>query len=281
MDVYNNEQIVAFASLEDEYTPRYCLQLEAAYGHGMMSEGGLDGIELMFDSIPLENKCALDIGSGLGGLAIYLAENYDMKVTGLEVNPWMVTESEKRIPEHLTDRLNFLLSNSNSHWPLDDKSFDLIFSKGVLTHVEKKDELFQECYRLLDNDGLLVITDWLSSEDRKWGENIARLIDLENLALYPESESGYIKSLTNNGFSLNSVRDDSAEYLRYNHEIIARLQRLKNIQSYSDLFTEAELEASIDGYTSIAKALETGELRVIRFVAQKIMDSMDRMDRMD
>lgn len=34
-----------------EYTPRYCLQLEAAYGEGMMSEGGKEGIEHMFSGI--------------------------------------------------------------------------------------------------------------------------------------------------------------------------------------------------------------------------------------
>ncbi len=35
-----------FSTLEDEYTPTYCLQLEAAYGEGMMSEGGVKGIEV-------------------------------------------------------------------------------------------------------------------------------------------------------------------------------------------------------------------------------------------
>src|SRR5262249_4149455 len=38
-----------FSSLENEYTPTYCLQLEAAYGEDMMSEGGIEGIEHMFN----------------------------------------------------------------------------------------------------------------------------------------------------------------------------------------------------------------------------------------
>lgn len=31
-----------WSSLEEEYTPNYCLQLEATYGAGMMSEGGIE-----------------------------------------------------------------------------------------------------------------------------------------------------------------------------------------------------------------------------------------------
>ena len=259
----------AFSSLEEEYTPKYCLQLEAAYGKGLMSEGGGEGIEYMFNQIALEGKSSLDIGSGLGGVAFYLAEKYAMQVTGLEVNPWMVAESERRTPEHLKDQVNFVLSVSNTNWPLPQNSYDMIYSKGVLTHLETKDGVFQECHRLLKNNGLLVITDWLSAEEKVWGENIARLIELENLALFPESETVYRELLKKNGFLLLSVRDDTTVYLRYNQDIVARLRNLLQKLSLSDIFDQAEIEASISGYESIIKALELGELRVLRFVAQR------------
>lgn len=56
----------SFSTMEEEYTPEYCHELEAAYGKGLMSEGGFEGIEHMFEGISLEGKKALDIGSGLG-----------------------------------------------------------------------------------------------------------------------------------------------------------------------------------------------------------------------
>ena len=184
-------QSVTFSTLEEEYTPNYCLQLEAAYGEGMMSEGGLEGIDYMFRSIPLENKVALDIGSGIGGVALYLADKFSMEVTGVEVNPWMVVESKRRIPDHLKGRVDFCLSASNSGWAFPNNSYDIVYSKGVLTHLETKDEIFQECYRLLKKGGILVITDWLSSEEKRWGKNIGRLVELENLVLFPESKTRY------------------------------------------------------------------------------------------
>jgi ubiquinone/menaquinone biosynthesis C-methylase UbiE len=255
--------------LKDEYTPKYCLQLEAAYGKGMMSEGGKDGIEHMFAQIPLKHKSALDIGSGLGGMAFYLADKYDMRITGLEVNPWMVAFSEKQTPEHLKSNVSFLQSHGNSDWPIPNNSYDIIYSKGVLTHLEKKDEIFLECYRLLKKDGLFVITDWLSSEDKRWGKNIERLVELENLILFPESENGYIELLKKNGFTLLSLRDDSLVYLKYNREIIEGLQNRIDKQIFLEYFNENELKAAIVGYQSIVKALEVRELQIFRFIARK------------
>lgn len=268
----STKKVLSFSTLEDEYTSTYCLQLEAAYGEGMMSEGGVEGIEHLFDQIPLEGKAALDIGCGLGGIAFYLAEKYAMEVTGLDVNKWMVAEAKRRTPDFLKNRVNFLLSTSNNYWPIPKETFDLIYSKGVLTHLEVKDGVFQECQRLLKDGGQLVITDWLSPEGKTWGENIKKLVELEHLALFPESEVGYIELLKRHGFTILSIRDDSSEYLQFNRKIIERLQDPWELGKYLSRFKEGELEVSIEGYKSIAKALESGELRVVRFVAKKMFN---------
>lgn len=261
----NGSEQAPFATLEEEYTSKYCLQLEAAYGEGMMSEGGAEGIEHMFDQVALHGKTALDIGCGLGGVAFYLSEKYGMRVTGIEVNPWMVEEAHNRTPEHLKGKVDFLLTTRNSNWAIPSGSCDMIYSKGVLTHLESKDEIFQEFHRLLNDEGLVVITDWLSSDERKWGPNIAKLVELENLALYPETVGGYIALLEKSGFTVLSVRNDSSLYHRFNQEIAARLQGLTRV----NLFDAQELEDAVVGYLSIAKAIETKELRVYRFIAQK------------
>lgn len=258
-----------FATMEDEYTPKYCLQLETAYGDGMMSEGGHEGIEDMFDQIPLAGKRALDIGSGLGGVVFYLAEKYRMRVTGLEVNPWMVEESNRRIPNALKDKVEFILSTSNHNWPKPDASFDIIYSKGVLTHVQTKKEIFQECHRLLKHNGLIVITDWLSAEEKKWGKNMARLIELEKLVLHPENESGYIQHLEANGFSVESIRDESPKFLSHNLSIVKRLSDPLRREVLLNVFSQEELANAIDGYESIVKAFQIGELRTLRFVGRK------------
>ncbi|MDQ5940280.1 MAG: hypothetical protein QG632_6 [Candidatus Dependentiae bacterium] len=258
----------AFTTLENEYTPQYCLQLEAAYGPGMMSEGGAAGIEQIFGDVPLHGKRLLDIGAGLGGAACYLAAKYQARVTGLEVNSWMVSEATKRIPQELKNAVDFVLSTSNSNWPMASQSFDIIYSKGVLTHVSDKNELFVECRRLLKADGLLIITDWLSSESKKWGPNVARLVELEKLSLFAESESGYCATLERNGFSVLSVRDDSGSCIEWNRQIIARLQDPALRESHLKVMTELERVAAIEGYEAIIHAMEQGEARMVNLVAK-------------
>ncbi|MCK4934537.1 MAG: class I SAM-dependent methyltransferase, partial [Simkaniaceae bacterium] len=116
----------------DEYYPQYCHSLEAVYGKGMMSEGGAEAIDCMFKDLSIHGKKALDIGSGLGGSAYHLATKYEMHVTGLEINPWMIKEAERRAPTEIKQRLDFVLSTENDYLPFESNSFDIVYSKGVL-----------------------------------------------------------------------------------------------------------------------------------------------------
>lgn len=255
-------------NLEEVYSPKYCQQLEAAYGKGMMSEGGTAAIEHLFDSVHMQDKKALDIGSGLGGVAFFVADRYNASVIGLEINAWMVNEAKRRTPEHLVDRVDFVQVTDGS-WPFADGIFDVIFSKGVLTHVEDKTDILNECYRTLKPGGILVISDALSSEARVWGEQISRLNEMESLNMYPESQSGYITLLKNHNFLLQSVRDDDKPCHKWTQEIIDRLKNPANRAQHLEYFDTAELEAHIQGYEAMLKALETGELRSVRFISKK------------
>lgn len=258
----------SFFTLEEEYYPEYCSKLEAAYGQGMMSEGGTEALEAMFDEVSLEKKKALDVGCGLGGVPFYLANKYQMIITGLEVNPWMVQQAKKRTPLHLKEKVNFVLSTSNVHLDFPKESFDLVYSKEVLSHIENKEGLFREFHRILKKKGTLIITDWLCKEEKKWGPNVERLVELEHLTLFPENEKGYMAVFKKAGFKTVTSRDESTRYARYNREIASHLNQSPQKESFLKRFDQKALSEAIEGYESIAKALECGELRTIRFVAK-------------
>lgn len=256
--------------LIDNYSSNYCLSLEEAYGGGMMSEGGAQAIDDMFQGIVLQDKKILDIGSGLGGLPLYVAKRYMAHVTGIEINPWMVEESRRRIPPELTSSVDFVLIHEDQLLPFADASFDIVCSKGVLTHVEDKGVLFKEVFRVLKPGGLFIIDDWLSPSRGKWGEKLTKMAETEGLILFAETEMGYCELLKNAGFQEIEIRSESAAYALYNRDIAKRLASSEMSQNFEAKFGKQALLDSIAGYEMIAESIEANELLIRHFQAKKL-----------
>src|SRR5580704_9497417 len=128
----------------DPYQPNNIPLYEAIYGKNLISLGGLAAIDNMFSDLNIRGLKALDIGFGIGGVAFYLAEKYKMKVTGIEIHPWMVEYARTHTPVGLLNSLEFHTYNSNGSFPYDHETFDLVYSKGVLNHVADKVGLFKQ-----------------------------------------------------------------------------------------------------------------------------------------
>lgn len=253
----------------DEYYPDYCHSLEAAYGEGFMSEGGGEALDFMFKDFQIHGKKALDIGSGLGGVAQYLAKKYSMDITGLEINPWMVREATSRVSKELQGKVRYLQSVDNNHLPFEESSFDIVYSKGVLCHVEDKRGIFAECYRILKPGGVLIINDWLSPFEGKWGENVQRLVELEGLSLHAKTVDGYLLLLKEANFKEIDAANLTEQYTLYNEEIVRELKTPEKKESFTTSFSEKLHEEAIEGYQSIANAMQMGEGMVMLFSAHK------------
>ena len=251
------------------YYPEYCHSLEAVYGQGMMSEGGSEAIDKMFKNFSINGKKALDIGSGLGGVAYHLVKHYDMTVVGIEINPWMVKEASRRIPADIANRLHFVLVTDSNDLPFKDKSFDIVYSKGVLCHVENKQEIFKECYRVLKSNGILIINDWLSTTKGKWCHDMQQLIKLEGLPLYAETIEGYLEQLTKANFKKVRYFNLSKEYATYNENIVKALKTPEKKEAFIQVFDKQCHQGALDGYALIAKSMSEGHSMEMQFTAQK------------
>jgi len=98
----------------------------------------------------------LDIGSGWGGLALYLARHYDVDVTGLTLSDdQYIHASQRAQQEGLSERVRFLRQDYREH----EGEYDAIVSVGMFEHVGRPQfqTFFDQVARLLKPDGRSLI----------------------------------------------------------------------------------------------------------------------------
>jgi cyclopropane-fatty-acyl-phospholipid synthase len=98
----------------------------------------------------------LDIGSGWGGMALYLAEICGADVTGVTLSEEQHKLSNERAAQRgMQDRVRFLLKDYRH---LEDK-FDRIVSVGMFEHVGVGHfpEFFNKCAQLLKDDSVAML----------------------------------------------------------------------------------------------------------------------------
>jgi cyclopropane-fatty-acyl-phospholipid synthase len=98
----------------------------------------------------------LDIGSGWGGLGLYLAEVAGANVTGVTLSQEQLQISNARAAEKgLSSSVRFLLQDYRDI----PGPFDRIVSVGMFEHVgvDYYDRFFQRCAELLTDDGVMLL----------------------------------------------------------------------------------------------------------------------------
>jgi cyclopropane-fatty-acyl-phospholipid synthase len=98
----------------------------------------------------------LDIGSGWGGLSLYLAEVTGARVTGITLSEEQLHIAQQRADEcKLSQRVDFRLQDYRDV----AGTFDRIISVGMFEHVgiDYYDTFFRHCAALLKEDGVMML----------------------------------------------------------------------------------------------------------------------------
>lgn len=229
---------------------------EAIYGKGLISPGGYSAVDQMFAGLDLNHKHLLDIGFGIGGIAHYLASTFNVRVTGLEVHPWMVDYAASTTPEQAKGRVHFLTYDEHGRIPLPAACIDLAYSKGVLTNIEDKQSLFQEIARVLRPHGEICLIDWLVPPDV--GPITERLFSTGELS-HKETEASYREILAGCGFRQIECQDVNHEYFTYVKAISDALSTPDHIETYGDILSRELRNHLLAWHAKLMNAIEAGE----------------------
>jgi tocopherol O-methyltransferase len=102
----------------------------------------------------------LDVGCGIGGSTLYLAQKFNAKATGITLSPIQADRATARAREaNLSSQTAFAVADALK-MPFEDESFDLVWSLESGEHMPDKQLFLQECRRVLKPNGTLLVATW-------------------------------------------------------------------------------------------------------------------------
>ncbi len=131
---------------------------EMMYSCGLeiLHPGGIEKTDEMARMCQIgKDKKVLDIGSGKGVTACYLAQKYECEVVGVDLSERMI-EYAKEMPtkKGLDDRVSFKRADAHN-LPFEDKSFDIVLTECTTTLLVDKEKAFSEFIRVTKPGGYI------------------------------------------------------------------------------------------------------------------------------
>jgi ubiquinone/menaquinone biosynthesis C-methylase UbiE len=228
--------------------------------------GGVEANDLLAAKAAIAREhVVLDVCSGMGGPARYLASRIGCRVTGLDF-----TQSRHLGAQRLTklvglDNLVGFRHGNALDMPFEDASFDVVIGQEAWCHVPDKPRLIAECARVVKPGGTIAFTDILRRPALADAEfaRLARGMPFPTL----ESPEGYAGLLEARGCKV-VVRDDlSAEWARVLVHRLAMYRALK--EETMRQFGEEHFRKWDETYAFFVGLYQEDKLGGGRFVARK------------
>jgi len=167
----------------------------------------------------------LDIGSGIGGVARYLAWKTGCKVHGVDIQSDLVEEATRvtsLLPEIEEGRCVFEEADaSNPEYQLPHNAFDAFYSILVFLHIPKdpRQRIFEKAYRSLRNGGGFVIEDYVvRNESNPLRSEEVTLLNDKVGAVYVPTKDQYRMELQAAGFSNVEFEDLSDSWTEFTEQ---------------------------------------------------------------
>lgn len=107
----------------------------------------------------------IDVGCGIGGSSLYLADKFNAQVTGITLSPIQANRATERSQaanmhvETQTPHAKFMVADALD-MPFADHQFDFVWSMESGEHMPDKVKFLQECYRVLKPGGTFLMATW-------------------------------------------------------------------------------------------------------------------------
>jgi ubiquinone/menaquinone biosynthesis C-methylase UbiE len=185
---------------------------------------GLEATEELADLLTVaQGDHILDIGSGIGGPARYLAQRFGARVTGIDLTAEFC-DVARRLTQvlGLEDRVDFRQGDALA-MPFGDASFAGAYSMNVSMNIADKAGLYREIHRVLRPGGWLVLSELAQGPGGApaYPTPWARTAESSFLATPQQTREGLAAA----GFAVASLRETTEQALAYGARARAMVER--------------------------------------------------------
>ena len=253
---------------EVQYDDQFVALLETLWGEGFLSPGGSKHVDFMFEGLDLKDKKLLDIGCGIGGPELYLAQKHGACVVGIDVEPNVIIKAQAALAKtNFTDRVLFQIIAPEANLPFQDNHFDVVFSKESILHVKNKLKLFKEALRVLKPGGEVRIFDWLHSTP-KYSQEMEKFVVADGLIMHLITPNEYRDVLQKAGFENVELKNTSDITIEETRDDLRNLAGQKG-QEVRKKFGEDQFNEYLESWTLQLKAFESGQAQTYLIRAKK------------
>ncbi|MBN2348670.1 MAG: methyltransferase domain-containing protein [Bacteroidales bacterium] len=157
-------------------------------------------------------EICLDLGSGRGTDVLRLAEEVGKTgfVYGVDISQGMLDKANRTAEKMGVTNVKFIRSELEEI-PLDSETVDLVISNCTINHAKNKDQVWNEIFRILKNNGRFVVSDIYSSEpvpEQYRNDPVA----VSECWAGSVTRQEYLDTLENSGFKNIQIIEESAPY---------------------------------------------------------------------
>jgi ubiquinone/menaquinone biosynthesis C-methylase UbiE len=121
--------------------------------------GGAEASKALTFGLQIQNSVVLDVGCGLGGPSRMLAEEFNCRVTGIDLTPEFIRTARKLSDLlGLQEKTEYLVADALD-LPFENHYFDIAWTQHVQMNIRDKARFYSEISRVLGDGGLFIYYD--------------------------------------------------------------------------------------------------------------------------